>query len=240
MHSVYRFSTFYGNVEADLYHRSFFIWCKLLEDCEDCVEKSWRNYSGRLIFFYRETCYFLLVFLLVFLLLRESGREKRKREEKKNSVFRDRKSDGPSCYKIYKISKESLAYDRRVITLVFASHGRLAEALLQTIEGIAGRQPHVEAFGLLPGVEPVEFAARLDAFVRRCNEGAVLVLCDLRFGTPYNIAMRMAAQCANVEVLSGLNLPMGLEAALGVQDEPDVHRLAQRVRDAALRDLGHG
>ena len=130
-----------------------------------------------------------------------------------------------------------IAYDRRVITLVFASHGRLAEALLQTVEGIAGRQAHIEAYGLMPGVEPTEFAERLRATVQRCEHGAMLVLCDLRYGTPYNIARRFAAECANVEVLSGLNLPMGLEAALAARDETDVRRLASRVREAARRDL---
>ncbi len=130
------------------------------------------------------------------------------------------------------------AYDHCVITLVFASHGRLAEVLLQTIEGIAGRQPHIEVCGLLPGVEPAEFSERLNAVVQRCAQNPVLVLCDLRFGTPYNIARRFAAECANVEVLSGLNLPMGLEAALGAQDETDVRLLASRVREAVLRDLG--
>lgn len=129
------------------------------------------------------------------------------------------------------------AYDRRVIPLVFASHGRLAEALLQTIEGIAGRQPHIEAYGLLPGVEPSEFADRLSAVVRRCDRGPLLVLCDLRFGTPYNVARRCAAECPQTVVLSGLNLPMGLEAAFAAQDETDVARLALRVRDAAMRDL---
>lgn len=132
---------------------------------------------------------------------------------------------------------QRLAYDRRVITLVFASHGRLAEALLQTVEGIAGRQPHIEAYGLLPGVEPAEFTERLSAVVRRCVQRPVLVLCDLRYGSPYNIARRFAAECENVEVLSGLNLPMGLEAALAAHEETDVRRLAVRVRDAALRDL---
>lgn len=124
-----------------------------------------------------------------------------------------------------------------MITLVFASHGRLAEALLHTVEGIAGRQPHIEAYGLMPGVEPNEFADRLRAKVQRCEQGAMLVLCDLRFGTPYNIARRFAAECANVEVLSGLNLPMALEAALAAQEEQDVRRLAVRVREAAMRDL---
>jgi mannose PTS system EIIA component len=125
-----------------------------------------------------------------------------------------------------------------VITVVFASHGRLAEAVLQTVETIAGRQPHVAALGLLPGVEPHEFEAGLAGLLAAGSP--VLVLCDLRYGTPYNVAMRLSANRGDVRVLSGLSLPMALEAALSADDSAvdgiDAH--AARILDAAVRDLG--
>jgi mannose/fructose/sorbose-specific phosphotransferase system IIA component len=122
-----------------------------------------------------------------------------------------------------------------VITVVLASHGRLAEAMLQTVETIAGSQQHVAALGLLPGGEPHALEAGLAELLAR--EKSLLILCDLRYGTPYNVTMRLSAGRPGVRVLGGLSLPMALEAALSA-DVDDVDELAARVVHAAVRDLG--
>lgn len=118
--------------------------------------------------------------------------------------------------------------------VILAAHGGLAQALLATLETIAGQQPHVHAVGLAPGATPDEFASDLARAVKRGQPA--LVLCDLRFGTPHHAALRLSAQRQDVRVLTGVNLAMLLEAALSVDIET-LAALAARAQSAAQNDL---
>ena len=121
-----------------------------------------------------------------------------------------------------------------MIQVIVTAHGALAHALTQTLTLIAGAQAHVMAITLPEEDEPAAFehllARALDA-----HNGPALVLCDLRGGTPHNVAVRLGAQRPRVRVLSGASLPMLLEAALS--NERDIDALTRQVRAAALLDL---
>ncbi len=118
--------------------------------------------------------------------------------------------------------------------VILAAHGALAQALLATLETIAGPQPHVRAVSLAPGATPDDFARDLARAAK--PDRPVLVLCDLRFGTPHHAALRLAAQRQDVRVLTGVNLAMLLEAALSV-DVETLDALAARAQVAAQNDL---
>ncbi len=127
-----------------------------------------------------------------------------------------------------------MGYDHKVIHIIVAAHGGLAQALLATLETIAGQQPHVQAVGLAPGAAPDDFAADLARAAK--GDQPVLVLCDLRFGTPHHAALRLSAQRLDIRVLTGVNLAMLLEAALSV-DVNTLDLLASRAQLAAQNDL---
>lgn len=118
--------------------------------------------------------------------------------------------------------------------VIVAAHGALAQALLATLETIAGQQPHVHAVGLAPGATPADFARELTRAAKL--DQPALVLCDLRFGTPHHAALRLAAQRQDIRVLTGVNLAMLLEAALSV-DIQTLDSLAARAQIAAQNDL---
>lgn len=121
-----------------------------------------------------------------------------------------------------------------MIHVIVAAHGGLAQALLATLETIAGQQPHVHAVGLAPGATPDDFARDLARAAGR--DKPALVLCDLRFGTPHHAALRLAAQNNAIRVLTGVNLAMLLEAALS-EDVVTLDALAARAQIAAQNDL---
>ncbi len=71
----------------------------------------------------------------------------------------------------------------------------------------------------------------------------VLILCDLRFGTPHNAALRVASERPLVRVLAGLNLAMALEASLSQDTVTTMTSQAldtwvDTVRSAGLQDIG--
>ena len=94
-----------------------------------------------------------------------------------------------------------------MVGLVVATHGRLAEELLRTAEGIVGPLEQCEAVSVAAGVSMEDARARLAEAVKRVDTGeGTLVLTDMFGGTPANLALTFLDE--KVEVVTGVNLPM--------------------------------
>ena len=99
-----------------------------------------------------------------------------------------------------------------MVGLVVATHGRLAEELLRTAEGIVGPLEQCEAVSVAAGVSMEEARARLAEAVKRVDSGdGTLILTDMFGGTPANLALTFLDE--KVEVVTGVNLPMIVKLA---------------------------
>jgi mannose PTS system EIIA component len=100
-----------------------------------------------------------------------------------------------------------------MVGLVVATHGRLAEELLRTAEGIVGPLAQCEAVSVGGSSCSMDDArTRLGEAVRRVDTGeGVLVLTDMFGGTPANLALTFLDE--RLEVVTGVNLPMLLKLA---------------------------
>ncbi len=99
-----------------------------------------------------------------------------------------------------------------MVGLVIATHGRLAEELLRTAEGIVGPLEQCAAVSVAADVSMEDARARLGEAVRRVDGGdGVLVLTDMFGGTPANLALTFLDE--KVEVVTGVNLPMIVKLA---------------------------
>jgi PTS system mannose-specific IIA component len=99
-----------------------------------------------------------------------------------------------------------------MVGLVVATHGRLAEELLRTAEGIVGPLEQCAAVSVAADVSMDEARARLGEAVRGVDAGdGVLVLTDMFGGTPANLALTFLDD--GLEVVTGVNLPMVLKLA---------------------------
>jgi PTS system mannose-specific IIA component len=99
-----------------------------------------------------------------------------------------------------------------MVGLVVATHGRLAEELLRTAEGIVGPLEQCEAVSVGAGASMEEARAGLHAAIARADSGdGVLVLTDMFGGTPANLALTFLDE--KVEVVTGVNLPMMVKLA---------------------------
>jgi PTS system mannose-specific IIA component len=116
-----------------------------------------------------------------------------------------------------------------MVGLVVATHGKLAEELLHTAEGIVGPLERCEAVSVSAGSSSMEDArARLADAVHRVEAGAgVLILTDMFGGTPANLALTFLDE--KVEVVTGVNLPMILKLATARQDELGLRAAAELV-----------
>ncbi|MEW5558921.1 PTS fructose transporter subunit IIA [Enterobacter asburiae] len=125
-----------------------------------------------------------------------------------------------------------------MISVIVASHGPLAGALLESAKMVYGELPYVHGvtLGETAGIEG--FRHDFSRTLASASEGAdgVLVLCDMQSGTPWNVACEYAFSPQTmppVAVLAGVNLPMLLQT--------DDVRALQNVHTAAalLLELTH-
>jgi PTS system mannose-specific IIA component len=104
-----------------------------------------------------------------------------------------------------------------MVGLVVATHGKLAEELLRTAEGIVGPLEQCEAVSVGAGSSMEDARTRLGEAVHRVDKGeGVLVLTDMFGGTPANLALTFLDE--KLEVVTGVNLPMILKLATARTD----------------------
>jgi PTS system mannose-specific IIA component len=99
-----------------------------------------------------------------------------------------------------------------MVGLVIASHGRLAEELVSTAAGIVGPLAKVATCSVEPGASAEEVKQQIRDAVKAVDEGdGVIVFADLIGGSPCTQSLSLCQQ-ADIEVVTGVNLPMLLKA----------------------------
>ena len=101
-----------------------------------------------------------------------------------------------------------------MVGLVIATHGHLAREMVATAEQIVGKLPACEAVDIEAGASPDQIKSAMKDAIRRVDTGeGVLVFADLCGGTPCNQSLMLyGQQQVPIEVLTGVNLPMLLNA----------------------------
>ncbi|MHC5228439.1 PTS sugar transporter subunit IIA [Enterococcus sp. LJL99] len=98
------------------------------------------------------------------------------------------------------------------VNIILASHGEFSKSALTTLEMIAGKQSNMSALSLQPGEGLDEFYQQYKQLVET-KPGEWLILTDIDGGTPSNAATQLLLGFENVQVFSGLNIPLLLEIA---------------------------
>ena len=119
---------------------------------------------------------------------------------------------------------------QRRVAGVIVSHGQFANELLSAAETIIGPVAHITAISI-GWQDDVEVAHdELERAIARVSQGrGVLLLTDMFGGTPTNIASMFHTE-GEVEVVTGVNLPMVIKLAGQTSEEP-LAEVARLVRD---------
>jgi PTS system mannose-specific IIA component len=95
-----------------------------------------------------------------------------------------------------------------MIGLVLVTHARLGAEFLAAVEHVVGPQPQTRAVHVTADFDIEQSREEIFRAVRDVDSGqGVILLTDMFGGTPSNLAISTLDR-ANVEVLTGLNLPM--------------------------------
>lgn len=111
--------------------------------------------------------------------------------------------------------------------IVLATHGDLGEGLLESYRMIAGETENIHTVKLTDsGVG--EFKEDLHNLLKKLTASSdVLVLVDLKGGTPYNESFMYSLENpGKIQVVSGVNLPMLIEIGYLSGSESDGSNLA--------------
>ncbi len=99
--------------------------------------------------------------------------------------------------------------------IILASHGKMADGLLDSLELFNGQLSQVQALCLLPGEEISLFIQRIQKAVSQVDTGdGVVIFCDLLFGSPCNcssVFLKNDKMTNKVDIITGMNLPMVME-----------------------------
>jgi PTS system mannose-specific IIA component len=113
---------------------------------------------------------------------------------------------------------------------VIVSHGQVANELVAAAEAVVGDLSHITAVSI-GWHDHVEMAkAEIDRAIANVSQGnGVLLLTDMFGGTPTNIAA-MFLKSGEVEIVTGVNLPMVIKLAT-LDREVSLQELAKEVED---------
>lgn len=124
-----------------------------------------------------------------------------------------------------------------MVGIIVMTHGLLGEGIVDAAELITGPVAQVETLSLRreDSVNDLN-AAFIDAVGRVDTGCGVLVLADLLGGSPCNVA-GMNLREKSYQVLSGVNLPMFIEALSSRETAGSAEELASVCRDAAVQGV---
>lgn len=114
-----------------------------------------------------------------------------------------------------------------MIAIVLGTHGKFSEAILKSAEMILGEQENIATITFLPGEDADDLKRKYAGTLKtlRCEEG-VLFMVDLFGGSPFNAASRLVAKEKNMDIITGINIPMLLQV-FSARENSTVDELAQ-------------
>jgi PTS system mannose-specific IIA component len=95
-----------------------------------------------------------------------------------------------------------------MVGILVVSHGRLAEALISSVEFLVGELKRIKGLSIWPKESKKEIKHRIQQKIAEIDDGdGVVILTDIMGGTPTNIALSFLED-EKVEVVTAVNMPM--------------------------------
>ncbi len=122
------------------------------------------------------------------------------------------------------------------IGVLIVTHYRLGEEFLQALRLILPEAPTFEAVSVDPKMPVEEVRSSIAAGLARADRGSgVLILTDMFGGTPSNMSLSFHDE-HQVEVVTGMNLPMLIKLATLTEDKP-LDELAPFIKAYGQRNI---
>lgn len=95
-----------------------------------------------------------------------------------------------------------------MVGILIVSHGRLAEALISSVQLLIGNLQRIKGVSIWPKDREKEVKDRIQEKMAEVDDGdGVVILTDILGGTPTNLSLSFLKD-EKVEVVTGVNMPM--------------------------------
>jgi PTS system mannose-specific IIA component len=126
-----------------------------------------------------------------------------------------------------------------MIATIVVTHHTLAEHLIATAEFIVGPNENLAGVGIAQNDDVEAVRKRLVEMIKKYHKAGkkVLILTDMFGGTPSNISLALY-EPEQVEIVSGVNLPILLKLAGGVkQSEKSLKEIAAEITEYGRKNI---
>lgn len=126
-----------------------------------------------------------------------------------------------------------------MISIIVIGHGHFASGIVSSLELIAGKQEGITAIDFTTEMTAADVHERLSAVLQ--PKAQALVLCDLLGGTPFKVAATLMEELSEttLDVLSGLNLAMLMEAVFARQEQLDLEQTVAKLLTTAKEGISN-
>lgn len=99
-----------------------------------------------------------------------------------------------------------------MVGLIVCTHGKFSEELVKASEMMFGKQENLKYVTFELGESADGLVEKYKSAIEELNDkDGILFVVDLFGGSPYNAASRIVADNGNMDIVTGVNLPMLLE-----------------------------
>jgi len=123
-----------------------------------------------------------------------------------------------------------------MVGILVVSHGRLAEALISSVEFLVGEVKRIKGLSIWPKESKKEIKHRIQQKMAEIDDGdGVVILTDIMGGTPTNISLSFLED-GKVEVVTGVNMPMLLTLS-SYREGRSLKEIVQLVKRSGRRSI---
>jgi len=102
-----------------------------------------------------------------------------------------------------------------LVGIIVVSHGTMAEGMLDAARMIVGPLDGILPVSLKEADATEDLMGRIEQAVNQVDSGdGILILVDAFGASPFNASARLAMRRQDIELISGMNLPMLMELAI--------------------------
>lgn len=124
-----------------------------------------------------------------------------------------------------------------MVAIIIGTHGKFSEELLRSAEMIFGTQENIGTLTFETGEDADSLVKKYNSVLEKldCSDG-VLFMVDLFGGSPFNAASRIAVYYENMDIVTGVNMPMLLET-FGARDSKNLNELVNIAKKSANQGI---
>ncbi|MCD2347094.1 PTS sugar transporter subunit IIA [Clostridium guangxiense] len=127
-----------------------------------------------------------------------------------------------------------------MVAIIVGTHGDFSQEILKSAEMIFGKQENVSAVTFKPGEGPDDLLKKYKREIEKldCKDG-ILFMVDLFGGSPFNAASRVVTENKNMDIVTGVNLPMLLEVygARAFSNVKDLVNIGKKAGNEGIKSL---